>query len=222
MDFPKISEIWDNCRKITDEFRGFSIFSPPFLISKQRCDALQILVGRGTSTNDEYSLRIDSRFEKKNVLFSNRPSKQWDSSEDWTRISMRIGEKKRFARIWPSASKIVFFARTDSRELIRANLRNIGMRVACPLSFQTLLTFSNGIFWFCSVCQPSRHFQHIFWRVQKHLQSLGERSKQDIPLSFETKNQPRGSFWDGHPANIRGSFMRISRSKTSVSALKKP
>ena len=30
----------------------------------------------------------------------------------------------------------------------------------------------------------------------------------------------RGSFWDGHPADIRGSFARISRPKTSVRAAK--
>ena len=30
----------------------------------------------------------------------------------------------------------------------------------------------------------------------------------------------RGSFWDGYPADIRGSFARISRPKTSVRALK--
>ena len=53
-----------------------------------------------------------------------------DSSEDWTRITrifMRIGEKTRFARIWPSASKIGV-----SCESIRANLRNVGVRIACP------------------------------------------------------------------------------------------
>ena len=38
-------------QKITDEFRGFFIFSPPFQFSRQRYDALQILVGRGMSTN---------------------------------------------------------------------------------------------------------------------------------------------------------------------------
>ena len=48
---------------------------------------------------------------------------KWDSSEDWTRIariSMRIFEKTRFARIWPSASKTGIFAnrlaRIDSSE----------------------------------------------------------------------------------------------------------
>ena len=64
-------------------------------------------------------MRIDSRFEKKNLLFVNRPSKKCDSGKDWTRItriSMRIGEKTRFARIWPSASKIGIFLRIDSRE----------------------------------------------------------------------------------------------------------
>ena len=36
-----------------------------------------------------------------------------------------------------------------------------------------------------------------------------------------TKNQPqRGNFWEGHPADIQGSFVRISRPKTSVRAVK--
>ena len=49
-----------------------------------------------------------SHFKKTTFLRIDLPR---DSSEDWariTRISMRIGEKTRFARIWPSASKIVF------------------------------------------------------------------------------------------------------------------
>ena len=29
-DFPRISENWENCRKITDEFWGFLLISPPF------------------------------------------------------------------------------------------------------------------------------------------------------------------------------------------------
>ena len=45
------------------------------------------------------------------------------------RIRMRIGDKKWFARIWPSASTC-FFLRIDSRESIRVNLRNIGVRIA--------------------------------------------------------------------------------------------
>ena len=84
------------------------------------------------SANRSASLR-----KKKNLLFANRPSKKWDSSEDWTRItriSMRIGETTQFARIWPSASKISIFLRIDSRKSIRANLRNVGVRIACPLS----------------------------------------------------------------------------------------
>ena len=46
---------------------------------------------------------------------------------------MRIGEKTRFARIWPGASKKGIFLQIDSRESIRANLRNVGVRIACPL-----------------------------------------------------------------------------------------
>ena len=50
-NIPRISENWENCRKITDEFRDFLFFLLRFLFSRQRHDALQILVGRGTSTN---------------------------------------------------------------------------------------------------------------------------------------------------------------------------
>ena len=93
-------------------------------LERLRCFlTMSILVGRFA--------RIDSRFEKSS--FAHRPSKKWDSSEDWTqitRISMRIGEKKRFARIWPSASKLVFLC-----ESTRANLRNVGVQIACPLMF---------------------------------------------------------------------------------------
>ena len=34
------------------------------------------------------------------------------------------------------------------------------------------------------------------------------------------KSAQRGSFWDGRPADIRGSFAPISRPKTSVRAVK--
>ena len=73
--------------------------------------------------------RIDSRFEK--TFFCEWTSQNMGGSEDWTRvtrISMRIGELTRFGRIWPSASKIEFFCKS-----IRANLQNVGVRIACPL-----------------------------------------------------------------------------------------
>ena len=60
--------------------------------------------------------------EKKNLsfFFGESTFQKCGSSEDWTRIariSIRIGEKTRFARIWPSASKTVFLLlRIDSRE----------------------------------------------------------------------------------------------------------
>ena len=72
----------------------------------------------------------------------NRPSKKWDSSKDWTRItrmSMRIGEKTRFARIWPSASKIGIFLRIDSARICET----LGVRIACPLS--SPLNFGGGV-----------------------------------------------------------------------------
>ena len=49
--FPGIWENWENYRKIADELRGFFIFSPRFQFSRQRYDALQILVGRGMSND---------------------------------------------------------------------------------------------------------------------------------------------------------------------------
>ena len=64
-----------------------------------------------------------------------------DSSE--TRISMRIGEKTRFARIWPSASKISIYLRIDSRESVRrcANrLPKACYPVIEKLAFQSLKT----------------------------------------------------------------------------------
>ena len=74
--------------------------------------------------------RIDSQFARGSRIFS--PYRFWlrkkhfcestfqkmDSSEDRTRItriSMRIGEKTRFARIWPSASNFWFFCFIDKR-----------------------------------------------------------------------------------------------------------
>ena len=69
----------------------------------------------------------------KQVFFCESTSQKMDSSEERTRItrmSMRIGEKTRFTRIWPSASDIVFLFANRS---IRANLQNVGVRIACPL-----------------------------------------------------------------------------------------
>ena len=41
-----------------------------------------------------------------------------------------------------------------------------------------------------------------------------------IVTNFKTeKSAQRGSFWDGYPADIRGSFARICRPKTSVMVL---
>ena len=40
------------------------------------------------------------------------------------------------------------------------------------------------------------------------------------PCFENKKSAQRGSFWDGYPVDIRGSFARISRPKTSVRALK--
>ena len=67
------------------------------------------------------------------TLFCESIREKMNSSEDWTRITriwMRIGEGTRFAQIWPSASKIGFALWIDSRE----SMRNVGVRIACPLS----------------------------------------------------------------------------------------
>ena len=66
------------------------------------------------------NILCDSHFVKKNVFFflRIRPLQKMDNSKERTRIpriSRRIGEKTRFARIWPSASKIVFFLKTSAK-----------------------------------------------------------------------------------------------------------
>ena len=68
-----------------------------------------------------------------------------------------------------------------------------------------------------------RHFSTIFAR---HLFSgpfcnlLTLALFHTFPWLKNEKSAQRGSFWDGHPADIRGSFARISRPKTSVRAVK--
>ena len=51
-----------------------------------------------------------------------------------------------------------------------------------------------------SVCPPKPRENKLFFKNEKSAQ--------------------RGSFWDGHPADIQGSFARISRPKTSVRSVK--
>ena len=61
-----------------------------------------------------------------------------------------------------------------------------------------------------------------------HIESTLASEPKSVPVFFKNpcpiiKNEistQRGSFWDGHPADIRGSFARISRPKTSVRAVK--
>ena len=53
--------------------------------------------------------------------------------------------------------------------------------------------------------------------TRKPGQSAHAESTQEVK---NEKSAQRGSFWDGHPAGIRGSFARISRPKTSVRAAK--
>ena len=60
-----------------------------------------------------------------------------------------------------------------------------------------------------------RYEKYRFWASMSSLSwTLHSRTKLNI-ISAQ-----RGSFWDGHPADIRGSFARISRPKTSVRVLK--
>ena len=77
--------------------------------------------------------------KKKKTPFCESTFPKWDIAARIGRESREsqsgIGEKTRFARIWPSVSKISIVLRSDSRESIRANLRNVGVRIACPLRF---------------------------------------------------------------------------------------
>ena len=50
--------------------------------------------------------------------------------------------------------------------------------------------------------------------------SLGSFGKPTMPNFKNEKSARRGSVWDGHPADIRGSFARISRPKTLVRVVK--
>ena len=67
-----------------------------------------------------------------------------------------------------------------------------------------------------------------FWGSARTLGDSPGDSPGDSFLTFRAreefvkneKSAQRVSFWDGHPADIRGSFARISRPKTSVRALK--
>ena len=126
----QLRETKDESQKSQDEPSEWGIGRPPSLslnlsglIRANRCAI------RTRIANILFELILDPK--KKNLPFANRPSKKWESSEDWTRImriSMRIGEKTRFGRIWPSASKIGIY------------LRNIGVRITCPLSTQSFYT----------------------------------------------------------------------------------
>ena len=48
----------------------------------------------------------------------------------------------------------------------------------------------------------------------------GNSSHLALAILKNEKSAQRVSFWDGYPADIRGSFARISRPKTSVRVLK--
>ena len=122
----------------------------------------------------------------KHFLFANRPSKIWDSSKDWTRImriSMRIGEKTRFARIWPSVSKIEIFLWIDSRESAKRWCANrLPTKVPhethwIPLTFPGLsrivlrkikpVTSFGGLFWGSKMA----------WNSRIYKKKLGEKDK---------------------------------------------
>ena len=63
---------------------------------------------------------------------------------------------------------------------------------------------------------PANYAQN--WSLQKPSHGINRIFK----LFKNKKSAQRVSFWDGYPADIRGSFARISRPKTSVRALKIP
>ena len=62
------------------------------------------------------------------------------------------------------------------------------------------------------------------WTLSKR--PLFQKTTEEMdPNCLKIKNEKsaqRVSFWDGHPADIPGSFARISRLKTSVRVLKIP
>ena len=64
----------------------------------------------------------------------------------------------------------------------------------------------------CSGASPALTFGSLC-RFPLNVAGVGFRVKNE-------KSAQRGSFWDGRPADIRGSFARISRPKTSVRAVK--
>ena len=72
-------------------------------------------------------------------------------------------------------------------------------------------------------CHPTWYSPHVGW----YLGEVWSRNSSGILWNIFTatikseKSAQRERFWDGHPADIRGSFARISRPKTSVRAVKK-
>ena len=77
--------------------------------------------------------RIDSRFEI-TVFFANRPSRKWIAA-GLDANHANLNANRRDARIRPSASKMgIFFA----------NLRNVGVRIACglPTKVPTFVTYN--------------------------------------------------------------------------------
>ena len=99
--------------------------------------------------------------------------KTWDSSEDWTRItriSMRIGEKTRFARFWLSASKIGFFfcqGQISAQGILHLRNPNLG-----PNSAKRILDARI----FLARILGSNFFGPIFSRKRGHLKNSPSRN----------------------------------------------
>ena len=65
----------------------------------------------------------------------------------------------------------------------------------------------------------SQCFFRSRWRRGRGVGAWGRSLPRSYPRFKNEKSAQRGSFWDGYPADIQGSFARTSRPKTSVRVL---
>ena len=85
-------------------------------------------------------------------------------------------------------------------------LWGLGFQNDCPENFR-VSDFSGDT-------NPSASSQALQHKKEESRDTNGRR------IVKNKKSAQRESFWDGYPTDIRGSFARISRPKTSVRALK--
>ena len=69
-------------------------------------------------------------------------------------------------------------------------------------------------------CFMCKSFMCLFCSLISSENKKSKRATHQGPLFQERKISPKRKFLDGYPADIRGSFARISRPKTSVRVLK--